>query len=306
MYYTICIPTYNREKTLMRTLWSIEKQKYRDFEVLIIDDGSIDNTKEAVDAFLEKSHEKDKYRYIYKENGGKHTVLNIGFKEAKGTFFIILDSDDWLCDNALEELYPYCVQAEKDPTFCGVMGKSANIDTGRMIGDPFPHDKRISSYFDYHFIMIQKIHVLDSFEAIKTECLREYEYPEQPGMKFVPEAYVFDQIGVQYYLLLTNTIFRKTQYLDDGMTNNKNFKKDNFKGYLYHYISRIENVVPHAKTSWIMKKKILILSWWRYWECVSMDLDKEGPRVKHVTFLGILVKMFSSIIGKVFHLRYTH
>lgn len=304
MYYTICIPTYNRENTLLRTLESIERQNFRDFEVLIIDDGSTDNTNAVVHNFIDNLDEKNKYRYIFKNNGGKHSVLNIGFKEAKGEFFIILDSDDWLCDNALAELYPYCKEIENNDAFCGVMGKSEDYDTGKMIGDPFPQELHETSYFEYHFILIQKIKVLDSFEAVKTRILKNYSFPEKKGMKFVPEAYVFDQIGVRYKLLLTNTVFRQTQYLDDGMTRNANFKRDNVSGFLYHYISRIENVIPNANVKGLQKLKIMVLSWWRYWECVSLDKRKEGPRVNRVTITGRLVKVLSPVIDRVFSIKY--
>ena len=72
MYFTVCIPTYNRQEKLKLTLQSLERQSYRDFEVIVIDDGSIDNTKNFVLEYLKKTTLN--LRYICKDNGGKHTA----------------------------------------------------------------------------------------------------------------------------------------------------------------------------------------------------------------------------------------
>jgi glycosyltransferase involved in cell wall biosynthesis len=72
MYFSICIPTYNRAHTISRTLDSLVRQSYKDFEALVIDDGSKDNTEEVVEKYIGILSIK----YIKKNNGGKHTALN--------------------------------------------------------------------------------------------------------------------------------------------------------------------------------------------------------------------------------------
>ena len=112
-----------------------------------------------------------------------------------------------------------------------------------MIGDLFDLRNPVSSYFDYHFIMPQKIYVNDCFEANKTKILKQYRFPEEAGVRFVPEAWMFDQIGVQYKLLLTNEVFMCKEYLEDGITKDDNFKVKNARGFLYHYICPIFRLV---------------------------------------------------------------
>ena len=85
---TIFTPTYNRAHTLVRTYNSLCQQTCKDFEWLIIDDGSTDNTYEIVQEWIEESDFK--IRYIYKENGGKHTALNVAFKNSHGLFMMQL------------------------------------------------------------------------------------------------------------------------------------------------------------------------------------------------------------------------
>ena len=90
MYFSICIPTYNRKYILSRALKSLENQTFKDFEVIVVDDGSTDDTAAFMDKYIEST--KMNVRYFYKNNGGKHTALNLGIKNAKGMFFVILDS----------------------------------------------------------------------------------------------------------------------------------------------------------------------------------------------------------------------
>ena len=96
---TIITPTYNRENTLKNAYHSLLDQTNKDFEWLIIDDGSKDNTKKLVKEFIKEN--KITITYHYKENGGKHTALNEGIKKAKGDYILILDSDDTLTKDAV-------------------------------------------------------------------------------------------------------------------------------------------------------------------------------------------------------------
>ena len=184
------------------------------------------------------------------------------------------------------------------------MGRTINSDTGEIIGDLFDLNNPVSSYFEYHFILPQKMYVQDCYEAVKVSILKQYSYPEQKGMRFVPEAYIFDKIGIKYTLILTNDVFRITEYREDGMTLDKDFKKKNVVGYLYHYISRIEDVIIPRKMPAFLKIKLLILSWWRYWQCVNIDTKQQGPRIERITIMGHIVRIVTPIINKIFEKKY--
>ena len=136
MYFTVCIPTYNRAHTLSRALDSLTRQTFQDFETLIVDDGSADETESVVAPYLEKC----RAQYIWKKNGGKHSALNVGIARAAGEFFLILDSDDYLVDDGLEKLHALCEQIKEDDAYCGVLAKCQNLTTGEMIGDPVPQE----------------------------------------------------------------------------------------------------------------------------------------------------------------------
>ena len=102
---TIFTPTYNRDYIIINLYKSLLIQTLKDFEWLIIDDGSTDNTELLVSSFIKDN--KINIRYIKQQNGGKHRAINKALEEAKGELFFIVDSDDQLVDNAIERILYY-------------------------------------------------------------------------------------------------------------------------------------------------------------------------------------------------------
>jgi glycosyltransferase involved in cell wall biosynthesis len=98
--FSIIIPTYNRAHLILDTLNSVENQDFTDFELIIVDDGSKDNTKEIVDRYI-KDKELKNWRYYYKTNGERGAARNFGIEKAKGQWITFLDSDDILYKNHL-------------------------------------------------------------------------------------------------------------------------------------------------------------------------------------------------------------
>lgn len=85
---SVIIPTYNREEFVVKAIGSVLNQTFRDLEVLVIDDGSTDNTREALETYAPK------IRYVYQQNGGVSAARNTGIKLARGEWLAFLDSDD--------------------------------------------------------------------------------------------------------------------------------------------------------------------------------------------------------------------
>ena len=100
---SVIIPTYNRAAYICKTLDSVWSQTYRPIEVVIVDDGSTDHTKQRIDAWVEKHTEEDFWTvYFYQKNSGAPTARNTGMKQATGRFLQFLDSDDYLMPEKLE------------------------------------------------------------------------------------------------------------------------------------------------------------------------------------------------------------
>lgn len=95
MLFSIIVPVYNVEKYLDECIESIEKQLFLDFEVILVDDGSIDHSPELCDKWGERDN---RIQVIHKNNGGQSDARNVGTKAAKGDYIVYIDSDDYICD----------------------------------------------------------------------------------------------------------------------------------------------------------------------------------------------------------------
>jgi glycosyltransferase involved in cell wall biosynthesis len=123
MILTIFTPTYNRAYTLERVYNSLINQNNYKFEWLIVDDGSIDETKKLIEKF-KNNDPPFEINYIYKLNGGKHTTYEYCSKYAKGEYYISLDSDDELTPNTVEIAYKYIndIKVKKYDFVAGIVG----------------------------------------------------------------------------------------------------------------------------------------------------------------------------------------
>ena len=212
---TVFTPAYNRAHLLPRLYDSLCKQTFRDFEWVIVDDGSVDDTRSLSLSLPKREGTFFPIRYFYQENGGKHRAINRGVKEAKGDLFFIADSDDWLPENALERVSYHFQHVMNDPSIGGVCGVKT-LSNNKRVGMELPFELMDLSPLDYWFKY--KIHG-DSAEVFRTEVLRQFPFPEIEGEKFCPEALVWYRIAkAGYKLRYFNESIYTCEYLPDGLT----------------------------------------------------------------------------------------
>lgn len=113
---SIIIPVYNGAKTLLNTIKSIENQTYRDFEVIIVNDGSTDNTRSLFENFVKTFKPVNDYYFINQENKGAPAARNRGLKEARGKYLFFCDADAILKTNALEKML-VCLENELEASY---------------------------------------------------------------------------------------------------------------------------------------------------------------------------------------------
>lgn len=134
---TVFTPAYNRAHTIGRTYESLCRQTCKDFEWLVIDDGSTDNTKELVEQWLERDNGFE-IKYVWKENGGLHTGYNKAIELINTELCVCIDSDDYMPDNAVEIIVNYW-EKHRNEAIAGFVGKDYLAD-GTQMGEDFPED----------------------------------------------------------------------------------------------------------------------------------------------------------------------
>lgn len=210
MLVTIFTPTYNRANLLPRLYDSLCKQTCKDFEWIIVDDGSTDNTNDVVQGF-----DGDfSIHYKKKTNGGKHTAINMGTKLANGELFFIADSDDYLPSDALKIVAEEYAKVKDNASIGGVAGLDRFAD-GRTVGNGLPCDSIDCNAMDIRY----KHHVTgDMKEVFRTEVLKEFPFPEIEGERFCPEQLVWFRIAQKYKLHYFNKPIYIAEYQEGGIT----------------------------------------------------------------------------------------
>lgn len=215
MRITVFTPTYNRGYIIGKLYESLCRQTFRDFEWIVVDDGSTDDTEWLFQAYL-RDNPGFPVRYIKTENGGKHRAINTGVSMAQGELFYIVDSDDHLTDDALETIDAYestIPEAEKSG-FAGVCGQKG-FNPELPIGKTFQGELLDITTLERPNYGISG----DKSEVFYTEVLRKYPFPEFPGEKFVTECVVWDRIAYDgYRMRFFNRITMVCNYLPDGLS----------------------------------------------------------------------------------------
>ncbi|MCT0015469.1 glycosyltransferase family 2 protein, partial [Lactococcus lactis subsp. lactis] len=122
---SVIVPVYNVEKLLRRCLDSIINQSFEDFELLLIDDGSKDNSGQICDHYKKQD---ERVRVWHIPNGGQSAARNLGIDNVQGDFIAFIDSDDFVELDYLEQLYQPMLEDEVDVVSCRYIAYSEDRD----------------------------------------------------------------------------------------------------------------------------------------------------------------------------------
>jgi glycosyltransferase involved in cell wall biosynthesis len=202
--FTVFTATHNRAHLLHRVYNSLLHQTFKNFEWIIVDDGSTDNTKEVVDKYISSSNTFFSIKYFYQTNKHKKTAFNKGVIESSGEFFLNADSDDSFLPKALSDLYQHWNAIENKNEFSAVTGLCQNSN-GEIIGEYFPCKEYIDSDSSEMFYKYKVRGEKWGFQ--KVEVLKEFTYPDNVR-GYVPEGYVWMLIANKYKTRYINVILR--------------------------------------------------------------------------------------------------
>lgn len=242
--FTVLTPTYNRAHTLERAYQSLCLQSYQDFEWLVIDDGSTDNTRERVLAWQQEANFPIVYQW--QANQHKKTAFNHGVRLAQGELIVALDSDDTLEPNALEQMAAVWrdIPQVQRHNYVAVTGLCQRPD-GKVVGELYPYDQFDASSLDINFKYAVKG---EKFGCLSTAVLRQFPFPEHID-GFVPESLVWRSIARAGYLTrFVNQVYRVYYDSADSLS------------------EQGQNSTQHALGLWLLAHDTVVncLPWFRY------------------------------------------
>ncbi len=244
---SILTPTYNRQHTLERLYNSLCLQDCVRFEWVIVDDGSIDESRALINKFIAEG--RVQIRYVYQENKGKPGAINTGVPLCQYDYVFIVDSDDALTNDAISSLISAIDEAEKMQTpFSGVGFRKATFD-GPILG--------VTPDFKEPILYLSATEAGGVFKAdlaycFKKESLLRHPFPFYKNERFVPELFIWNKITDEGKIRFNaNKVIYIAEFLEDGLT--KNFKKQlkkyphSFRVYYADQFSREKNIVKKIK-----------------------------------------------------------
>lgn len=192
---TVFTPTYNRGHLIHQIYESLLAQDYYNFEWLVIDDGSQDQTQSLFDTWLKKDNPFE-IRYYRQENQGLIRTLNRGIALSKGQYFSKIDSDDYVVPDYAKNIREWTSTIENENDIYAVSGVRVTPD-GHPLKGKWPLIPDIPGYVDATDLERSQYDLdADMCEAWRTEVLRRYPFPVWDNEKFAPEQIVFNQIAL--------------------------------------------------------------------------------------------------------------
>lgn len=262
---TVFTPTYNREQLLVRLYLSLCKQKYKNFEWIIVDDGSIDQTENIINEFIFEN-KIQKIRYFKQQNSGKHVAFNMAIEKARGELFICVDSDDYLIEDALAIIYQYYNKYRETNNICGlVFQKGYSIE--QRINKKYKDFEFIENYNNY---IINNEFKGDKCEVFITNILKKYRFPIFANEKFLSEGFLYSKIGREYEYVFIDKIIYLCEYQETGLTKSgRRLRINNPLGGMEHAKEYLDKNIYITKI--VLKNYLLYYTYFRFYK----DKNKE-------------------------------
>jgi len=287
-YFT---PTYNREKLLPNLYESLLAQTDKNFIWLIIDDGSKDGTENLVKGWQKEN--KIKIEYVKKENGGKHTAIELSNQICTTEFITCVDSDDTLTPDATKILYSKFNLCSGDD-IVGLLGPKTVVNAKYKI------DWQIENENIYFYDLKKILGVVPETTLVfKTEIAKKFHFPIFEDEKFVTESVYYSQFFDDYKFVTFKDEVYIAEYQDDGYTTmGMRLFVNNPKGYAYALKQNAYFAIKNKSSLKEKIKKIMVYYGWKSLFKTNKNIAQEYQIPLFYKFIGILTTPISKFIIK--------
>jgi len=209
---TIVTPVYNRAYCIKKIFDSLCRQTTFQFDWMIIDDGSTDNLDELVNSF------RAKFNIVYRKkvNGGKCSALNRAIKQCNTALLLVVDSDDYLKEDAVQKIYEKWAQVQLEKSVIGIVANRI-FEGGKLSGKAFPQNIEYITMneLNYHYH-----HRGETALIFRTDILKQHLFPEYDGESFLSEVIQYNELDKCGRLAILREPIIVMEYLEDGLTAN--------------------------------------------------------------------------------------
>lgn len=187
-FFSIIIPTYNRAHHLPKAIDSVLEQTFTDWELIIVDDGSTDNTKEIVE-----SYDDIRIRYIYQENAERSAARNNGINHSKGEWICFLDSDDYYLSNHLEVFSSFITSTNVQSAF--LISGGYDEKEGRLLKKPL--FERSMGVHLAKFIL-EKTTITPISVCIHKTCFEQHKFIEEFKKSYWEDTHLWIRLAIAF------------------------------------------------------------------------------------------------------------
>lgn len=270
---TVFTPSYNRAYCLYQLYESMQRQTSKNFEWLIIDDGSTDNTEVLVNDWIKE--DLVPIRYFKQQNQGMHGAHNTAYEHMETELNVCIDSDDYLTDNAVELIESFWEEHRNDK-YCGFIALDC-YKNGQIIGTELPKHLKSSTLYDLYY----KHGVAGDKKLVyRTSLMRENPYPLFEGEKYVGLNWKYLLLDKSYELLILHEILCVVEYMPDGSTRNMLTQyRRNPKGFAFYRVELMK--LPFSSLAFRYRQAIHYIS--------SSLISKNKNWLKEVPHKGLSI-----------------
>ncbi|MCL1946740.1 MAG: glycosyltransferase [Chitinivibrionia bacterium] len=310
---SVIIPVYNAEKYLEKCIDSVLLQTFTDFECILIDDGSPDNSGKICDGYAKKD---ERIKVVHQENGGVSCARNAGLDIAQGEWITFIDSDDWVDENYLELMYNNAINKTCDLSICGLRSIDKN---GKLIIES-------KQYPVMFFDKVSAKKILFGFEYFTTATVsklvnRKYIY--ENNIRFDMEVKVcedglfwfeiidkidrvlYDSTPCYNYMRNENSALNSTMAVDKYMTNyiaTRKMAQIEKNRSVLRKIKSYEALVAHYLCDILLQRDIFIKEKYKFYRKHLLNslfyylLDRDiGKRDKIMAVLYLFPKVYTTL-----------